>query len=152
MKNNNQNINITREEYDELIAAVQGIMQELHHTKNSDEKKKVYLLDELNLQREKLRRAVITEQELDPNRIEIGDIVTTDMIYGPQDSEEYTFKLVITDGQTNLEIPEISINSPLGSSVYHKRIGEKVSYQVGKANIMTYIKSKVLTDKTNLNR
>ena len=55
------------------------------------------------------------------------------MIFSPEDNETIEFKLVgavkshISD---NDDIYEISINSPLGKSVYHKKVGDKVSYKV----------------------
>ena len=81
----------------------------------------------------KLERAEIVEKHDDDTLVDVNDIVTVDMIFGPDDSEELEFKLVGSVGAHTSDksgIQEVSINSPLGKSVYHKKVGEKASYKV----------------------
>lgn len=81
----------------------------------------------------KLERAEIVEKHDDDTLVDVNDIVTVDMIFGPDDSEELEFKLVGSVGAHTSDksgIQEVLINSPLGKSVYHKKVGEKASYKV----------------------
>lgn len=87
-------------------------------------------------------RIVIVEKQNDENIIDINDIITTDIHYSDSDSEELTFKLVGTDGKFDSEIQEISLNSPLGSAVYKKTVGQECSYTVDKTIVNVLIKKK----------
>lgn len=95
---------------------------------------------------QKLERAVIVERHDDETLVDANDIVTVDMIFGPDDSEELEFKLVGSVGShtsDNNGIQEVSINSPLGKSVYHKKVGESASYKVESRIFNIEILSKV---------
>ena len=95
---------------------------------------------------EKLNQVVIIEKTSDDSLIDLGDIVTVDMIYSLDDCEEFQFKLVGTVGMcenSDIELQEVSINSPLGSAVYHKKNGETVSYKVDNRTFNVVIKSKI---------
>jgi len=94
-----------------------------------------------------LKRVVIVEKTDDVNVIDLDDIVSVDIASGLEMFEESTFKLVGGSGNLRAEIPEISINSPLGSSIYKKRIGEECSYQVNGLVTRVIIKSKVVLEK-----
>ena len=95
---------------------------------------------------QKLERAVIVERHDDETLVDVNDIVTVNMIFGPDDSEELEFKLVGSVGSytsDNSGIKEASINSPLGKSVYHKKVGESASYKVESRVFNIEILSKV---------
>ena len=82
---------------------------------------------------ETLKKVVIVEEHNDANSIDVGDIVTINMIFGPDDIDELQFRLVgyvseFNNDNSNLTL--VSINSPLGNAVYHRQIGEKNSYEV----------------------
>ena len=98
-----------------------------------------------------LENAVIVEKQQNENLIDINDVVVVNMIFGPDDYEEFKFKLVGALTGNNSELQEISINSPLGKSVYRKEIGEKVSYKVENRDFNVEILSKN-PEKNNLVR
>ena len=75
--------------------------------------------------------------------------IVADMIFSPDDMEEMTFKLVGASGDFNAEIQEISINSPLGSAVYKKKIGDTCSYSVNNRNFSVLLKHKMNLTKEN---
>ena len=102
------------------------------------------LTGELRLKQEQLQRVVIVEKHYDIDSIDIGDIVNSNLIYAPDDVEEFDFKLVAYKGNTRSNITEVSINSPLGKAVYQKKVGETVSYSVNGNEIFVEIKSKNL--------
>ena len=52
------------------------------------------LAGELRLKQEQLQRVVIVEKHNDMDSIDIGDIVNSNLIYAPDDIEEFDFKLV----------------------------------------------------------
>lgn len=63
--------------------------------------------------------------------ISINDYVTANIKYSDGDSEILTFKLVALAMPKHFaDIKEVSINSPLGKSVYQKQTGDTVSYTV----------------------
>lgn len=62
----------------------------------------------------KLERAEIVEKHDDDTLVDVNDIVTVDMIFEPDDSEELEFKLVGSVGTHTSDksgIQEVSINS-----------------------------------------
>jgi len=106
------------------------------------ESKKARLTSELNRRYDELSRIVIVEKHNKEDQIDIDDIVEVNMIFSEDDSEEMIFKLVGKDANLKAEIAEISINSPLGMSVYKKRVGETCVYTVGNRDVSVFIKSK----------
>ncbi len=96
-----------------------------------------------------LSRAQIIEKHNQEDYIDIGDILEVDMAYPNNEIEEYTFKLVGGDGNFDKEMNEISINSPLGKSVYKKQVGDMCIYSVENKNISVYIKNKLNTKEKN---
>lgn len=87
---------------------------------------------------EKYLKAV--ERTNNNNLIDIGDILLIKVIYNEDDIEEYTIKLT---GKylpnTNNEIKEISLNSPIGRSIYLKNINDN--------NICYYVNDKKINIK-----
>lgn len=110
------------------------------------ELQEISLMREIAEMKHKLQNNVeIIENLGDEELIDIGDIVKIDMIFSENDREEEIFKLVAT---TNLkfdaEIQEVSINSPIGNAMYHKKVGEIATYKVQDRTFTLQIKEKVV--------
>jgi len=90
----------------------------------------------------KLNRVVIIEKHNEEDVIDIGDIVTIDMMFTEEDSEELMVKIVVGKPNLEKEIKEITINSPLGKALYQKQVGEQTSYLVNNTEFKVVIKSK----------
>lgn len=106
------------------------------------------LMLEIAEMKRKLLTIEIVENLGDESLIDIGDIVKIDMIFSENDREEEIFKLVATNPSFGLDtgISEVSINSPIGKAMYHKRIGEMAQYKVNDRTFTIQIKEKVLLD------
>ena len=78
--------------------------------------------------------------------IDIGDIIKIKVIYDIDDIEEYTIKLTgkyLIDN--NAKIKEISLNSPIGRSIYLKNINDDdIGYYVNDKKISIKIINKIL--------
>ncbi len=77
--------------------------------------------------------------------IDVGDILKIKVIYDIDDIEEYTVKLTgkyMIDN--NAKIKEISLNSPIGRSIYLKNINDDISYYVNDKKISIKIINKIL--------
>ena len=78
--------------------------------------------------------------------IDIGDILKIKVIYDIDDIEEYTIKLTgkyMIDN--NAKIKEISLNSPIGRSIYLKSINDNdICYYVNDKKISIKIINKIL--------
>ena len=68
------------------------------------------------------------------------------MIFSEDDREEEIFKLVATNPNLKFgtEIQEVSINSPIGNAMYHKKVGEIATYKVQDRTFTLQIKEKVV--------
>ena len=82
---------------------------------------------------------VITEENKDEAVINFEDIVEMQISHGDDVRVE---KFVITGGLPNALENIISINSPMGKAVYGKKVGDNVSYTVGKNTFNITILSK----------
>lgn len=92
--------------------------------------------------------AISSEEEL----IDIDDYVLTEMTYGDDMPEQMIFKLVgLSTPNFKADIPEISLNSPLGKAVYQKKVGDHSSYTVNGfvTNVLITKKSKDLNNLIN---
>ena len=78
--------------------------------------------------------------------IDIGDIIKIKVIYDIDDIEEYTIKLTgkyMIDN--NAKIKEVSLNSPIGRSIYLKNINDNdIYYYVNDKKISIKIINKIL--------
>ena len=77
--------------------------------------------------------------------IDVGDILKIKVIYDIADIEEYTVKLTgkyMIDN--NAKIKEISLNSPIGRSIYLKNINDDIGYYVNDKKISIKIINKIL--------
>lgn len=113
------------------------------------ERQSARLTGELNHRYKELSKIVIVEKHNKEDQIDIGDIVVVNMIFSEDDSEEMTFKLVGMSGNLNAEITEVSINSPLGMSIYEKKVGDTCVYKVGNNEVSVFIKSKLENEYSN---
>lgn len=167
MKDNEEKLYLDNDGYQRLLEEIDLLKVKL--AKNGKEKGEAYsgavgdgwhdnfAFDEANMQErmilgqlkecyQKLERAVIVERHNDETLVDVNDIVTVDMIFGHDDSKKIKFKLVGSAGihtSDNSVIQEVSINSPLGKSVYHKKVGESASYKVENRVFNIEILSKV---------
>lgn len=94
------------------------------------ESKERALMLEITEMKLKLQNAEIVENLGNESLIDIGDIVKVDIIFDEDDREEETFKLIATTPSLDAEVEEVSINSPIGAAVYHKKVGDFTTYKV----------------------
>jgi transcription elongation factor, greA/greB, C-term len=88
------------------------------------------LMIEISEMKHKLQNIEIVESMNNESLIDIGDIVRVDIIFDEDDREEETFKLIATTPSFNAKVKEVSINSPIGAAVYHKKVGDFATYKV----------------------
>lgn len=107
---------------------------------------------EINYRKNKLSIIRIIERTLGTEDIiDINDYVTIKMILNENDYEIFTVKLITNGIPTfDKEIKEITTDSPLGKSIYQKKIGEKTSYTVNNKQINVEILSKSKTKENIL--
>lgn len=109
------------------------------------ERKEIMILEELRRCYDELSRVVIIERQCNSDIVDIGDTVRVDMYLSADDFEEQLFKLVggTPNFDLSAEIKEISINSPIGNSIYKKKVGDRCSYSVGNRQFTVLIKEKL---------
>jgi transcription elongation GreA/GreB family factor len=105
------------------------------------------LMQQIRDMRDKIENIEIIERNLNSDTIDVGDVVLIETIFDEDDIEEMTLKLVGGDGDLKCEIPEISINSPLGKSIYGKKVLDKTSYKVNENVFNVIIKGKGLEEE-----
>ena len=80
---------------------------------------------------------IVDRKRTSDDIIDIGDILKIKVIYDIDDIEEYTIKLIgkyIIDN--NAKIKEVSLNSPIGRSIYLKNINDNdIGYYVNDKKI-----------------
>ena len=80
---------------------------------------------------------IVDRKRTSDDIIDIGDILKIKVIYDIDDIEEYTIKLIgkyIIDN--NAKIKEVSLNSPIGRSIYLKNINDNdIGYYVNDKRI-----------------
>ena len=107
------------------------------------------IMGELKESLEKLSKIVIIDEVINENMVNINDIITVKIEFDEDEIEEMSFKLVgLNRPNLNSEIKEISINSPLGKSVYCKKVGDVGSYDAD-GNAISYIITDVLKYENN---
>lgn len=89
---------------------------------------------------------IVDKKSTSDDIIDIGDILKIKVIYDIDDIEEYTVKLTgkyMIDN--NAKIKEISLNSPIGRSIYLKSINDNdICYYVNDKKISIKIINKIL--------
>ncbi len=99
---------------------------------------------EINKMLEQEKKLKLINDIQDSSCVNIDDIIRVEFIYLDGEKEIEDIKLTgkfIPD--TDLEIKEISLNSPIGKAIYKKKIGETCSYQVGNNSINIRIVERV---------
>lgn len=78
-----------------------------------------------------LSRIVIIDKKQDSEIVDVDDFVVISMSFNGREPKEKTIKLIaLPNPNLYAEISEISINSPLGKTIYQQEIGFKGSYAV----------------------
>lgn len=97
------------------------------------------LEDEKNLK-------IVDKKRTSDDIIDIGDVLKIKVIYDIDDIEEYTIKLTGKYMINNdAKIKEVSLNSPIGRSIYLKRINDNdICYYVNDKKISIKIINKIL--------
>ena len=94
------------------------------------------------------KKVTIVENAHNENTVNIGDTIVADLIFAEDDVEEITFKLVVDNGNLNVDPKLITINSPIGKSVLNKPIGEIVPCNTTTLDYQILIKSKKTLEET----
>ena len=83
------------------------------------------------MKQEEQHLEIIDNINLGEEYINIDDCFEIEIMYDEDDVEVETLKLTGKySPNTNLKIKEISLNSPIGKNVYHKKIGDIAKYNV----------------------
>jgi len=107
------------------------------------------LLGQLREKMEKLKDIVIIERKTsNDSAIDINDVVKLTLIFSEDDVETGIYKLVASPTpQNDAEYICITVNSPLGSTIYGKHVGETSSYTVRGNAIGVKIEEKMVMEK-----
>ena len=100
------------------------------------------IVTEIRRMSEELTRVVIVDKQDNDEIVDIDDVILVDMIAGSF-TREMMLKIVGTDSNINASVQEVSINSPVGSAIYGKKIGDLCSYSVNGRTMSLLIKSRV---------
>ena len=87
---------------------------------------------------------IVDKKSTSDDIIDIGDILKIKVIYDIDDIEEYTIKLTgkyMIDN--NAKIKEVSLNSPIGRSIYLKNINDNIYYYVNNKKINIKVKKRL---------
>ena len=88
------------------------------------------LMVEISEMKQKLQNVEIVESLGNESFIDIGDIVRVDIIFNEGNRKEEVFKLIASSPSFDSEIKEVTINSPIGVAIYHKKVGDFATYKV----------------------
>ncbi len=88
------------------------------------------LMVEISEMKQKLQNVEIVESLGNESLIDIGDIVRVDIIFNEGNRKEEVFKLIASSPSFDSEIKEVTINSPIGVAIYHKKVGDFATYKV----------------------
>lgn len=106
---------------------------------------------EINRRMASLSFIEIVESMSQEDLIDLNDIVKLNIIFAENDTEEMIVKLVgnISKKFEEEGITEISVNSPLGSAIYGKKVGEMTPYTVNANTFNVEIMEKMKKEKQN---
>lgn len=104
-----------------------------------DEEERRLMLAIATAKSERASIVIINEENKDEAVVNFEDIVEVEMECGGEARVE---KFVITGGLPNISENKISINSPMGKAIFGKKVGDTVSYTVGKNTFNVRIISK----------
>ena len=138
-----ERMKLNKQGYDEYLKAIEEKEKQLaavrmykgtdaiyHPTLYQTEAQERTLMVEILEMKQKLQNVEIVENVGNESLIDIGDIVRVDIIFAEDDREKEIFKLIATTPSFDAEIKEVSINSPIGAAIYHKKVGDFVTYKV----------------------
>lgn len=132
-----------KKDYVTLLEKLASRKKEFRYASSEEEKDKLHIqIKRLESKKEEMQKNInnmSVSEETNIDVINIGDTVTIKYV---DDDELFDFKLVGSNG--NYEDSEISIFSPLGSSVYGKEVGDQTSFEVRKGAV---INIKILSKK-----
>lgn len=162
LKMDNEGIEEIKKEIDEIqkkledirkykgeVAIYQGDNWHDNPVLYSTEAKEMELMRQLNDMKQQLKNVQIVEKSSNECIVEIGDVINIVMLSADKNSKEMIIKLVGHFPKLDAEIREISVNSPLGSSIYKKNIGDNVSYKVGENQFNVVILEKLKLEANN---
>ena len=88
---------------------------------------------------------IIKEEEKNQNIVGIDDLLSVKLEYDDNSIENCVFKLVGTFYSNNNtdDYQEITLNSPIGKAIYHKKIPSITDYVVNDKMIKVFIESKI---------
>lgn len=108
-------------------------------------RQELMIVGELERKIQGLKRIVIVENTQDAELINVNDVVRVRLNYGDNDIEEGIYRLIGgSNPNMNSDIHEITLNSPLGSSIYRKKVNTKTSFKVNGRNVGVEILEKIL--------
>ena len=110
------------------------------------------LMREISEMKFKLQNIEIVENFGDSSLIDIGDIIGVNIILSENNKKDEIFKLVAAAPLIDSTIKEISINSPIGAAVYHKKVGDFVTYKVRNKTFNMEIKEKKIMELDDNNK
>ena len=87
---------------------------------------------------------IVERKNISSDIIDIGDTLIVEVFYDIDDIEEYIIKLTgkyIPDN--NSKVKEISLNSPIGRSIYLKNINDNIYYYVNNKKINIKVKKRL---------
>lgn len=113
------------------------------------DRKTAMLNSELSKKYDELQRVIVVEKHNDKDIIDINDIVAVNIEYSEDEVEDLTLKLVANNGDIFKELPEVSINCPLGSSIYKKKVGDTCYYSVNGEKVTVRIDEKLDLEKNS---
>ena len=163
----NKKIYINKKGYDQIIARINDLRREkniigkyLSSARQESlgwrnfeyqdaSNRELIITGQINGLQEMLSRVVIIEDNVtEREEINIGDVVRLRMKYNDEEEEEGVYRLVASAFRNlNSDIEEITLNSPLGMSLYGKEVGFSYTYNLDNGNVMNYtIIEKVYTD------
>lgn len=162
-KKNNDPIYLDQDGYNALLESVEKLKAELQENNlgrreafnagagdgwdspefEEIERENTRITGEIQRRYEELERVVIIEKQNNQEIIDIGDVVSIDIITSPDSKTEMTLKLVGSTGNFDAEIQEVSVNSPLGSAIYQKKVGDTGTYLVNDKKFSVLINAKI---------
>ena len=97
-----------------------------------------------NMMLEKKNLVIVQKEELKEDVVNIGDTLKLEIIYDESDRDVSTVKLTgkyIPDVNSNIE--EITLNSPIGKTIYKRKVGEVIDFTINENNAKVKILEKV---------
>lgn len=95
---------------------------------------------------DRMKDIVIIEDKGQDSVISVDDYIDVEMTYPGENPENMIFKLVgASTPNFKASIQEVSLNSPLGKSVYEKKVGDNVNYEVNGMTVNVLINGKAKT-------